>query len=119
MPRRLRALAALAGLLAVAAAAPAAAQPTDDPERLAEAVGRDVVHVDERARERLGAAEAGQLRLRIARRAIGRIRILVVPRGVARRNGGIGALANAVASRVDGRGALLVVAGPAVFVSTS
>jgi hypothetical protein len=96
-----------------------AAQAGDDPAQLATAVERDVVHVDPRASERLTVADAGRLRIRIAQRDAGRIKVLVVPSAAAERNGGIAALSNDVFRRARLRGALIVVAGPRVWITTS
>jgi hypothetical protein len=112
-----RAAAALAGVVALAAPSPAGA--SDDPAQLAAAVTRDVVHVDPGARGRLSDVEAGQLRLRIVRRAIGRVRILVVPPATASGAGGVRKLAGEVAEEGRLRGALVVVAGRRAAVATS
>ena len=115
----MRARVALLGALGALAVAAPAAPASDDPAQLAAAVERDVVHVDPRASRRLSEAEAGKLRLRILDRDLGRIRILVVPPAAAERNGGIASLANDVASRTELRGALIVVAGTSVWISTT
>src|SRR5687767_1519794 len=104
--------------LALVSTTPAAGQ-SDDPAQLARATADQVVHVDERASGRVSAEEAGELRLRIAKRDIGRIKILVVPPEAAERNGGLISLGNTVARLLDLRGALVVVAGDEVRVATS
>lgn len=108
----------LLALVALAALAPAASA-SDDPAQLAAAVARDVVHVEPRAAKRVSTAEAGRLRIRIVQRDPGRIKILVVPGMTAERNGGIAKLSNAVFTRAGLRGALMVVAGPQVWITTS
>jgi hypothetical protein len=119
MASRSLARAAAAAAAVALAALPAAAGASDDPARLAEAVERDVVHVDPRVRERLTAAEASRLRVRIARRDAGRIRVLVVPRVAAARNGGLRRLADDVAVRTGLGGALIAVAGPNAWIATT
>lgn len=104
---------------ALVLAGPAAARASDSPADLAAAVTSEVVHVDPRARGRVSVAEAGELRVRIAQRDPGRIKILVVPPVAAERSGGTATLANVIAQRARLRGALILVAGPDVRVSTS
>jgi hypothetical protein len=107
------------GAAAALALLAAPAQAADDPAGLAEAVADEVVHVDSAARERVSVVEAGRLRRRIVDRAIGRIKVFVVAPAAARRAGGIAALTNGVAQRLELRGALIGVAGNDVWVVTS
>lgn len=107
----------LAVALVLASAAPASAQRS--PEALGKAAARDVVVVTSGARDRLSVAEAGRLRLRILDRAIGRIKIVVVPSGTARAAGGVEDLAKEVAEASGARGATIVVAGGSEAVSTT
>src|SRR3954469_15547777 len=110
-------LAALALLLTVVLAAPARAD--DDATRLAAALRQDPVHVDPGARGRLSARAAGQVRLRIVHRDIGRIRVAVVSQATKQRAGGLDALANAIAARLQRPGTLLLVAGRDWWLNTS
>src|SRR4051794_19216178 len=108
-------------LLAVAAlalVAPASAY-ADDADRLAAAVRDDPVHVAASQRARLSAAGAGQVRVRIARKDAGRIKVAVVSSAAARRSGGLDALANAVAARLQRPGTLVLIAGPHWWLNTS
>src|SRR3954447_13838129 len=109
--------AALALLLVLFAAAPAHAG--DDATRLAAALRRDPVHVAPGARGRLSPTAAGQVRLRIVRRDIGRARIGVVSRATERRTGGLEPLATAIAARLQRPGTLLLVAGRDWWLNTS
>src|SRR4051812_27161830 len=110
-------LAALALLLAVVPAASASA--ADDADRLAAALRDDPVHVDPGARGRLPVPAAGQVRLRIVRRDIGRIRIAVVSGGTKRRARGLDALSNAIPARLQRPGTLLLVANRDWWLNTS
>ncbi|HEV2814110.1 MAG TPA: hypothetical protein VGW10_12730 [Solirubrobacteraceae bacterium] len=114
MPRAVAVL-ALSGALAF----PATSGASDDPVQLAQAVKNEVVHVDPRSDGRLSPAEAGALRIQIAREALGRIKIVIVPPEAARRHGGVAPLANAIAQVGELRGALIVVAGSDVWLTTS
>jgi hypothetical protein len=109
---------ALLAVVSLLLAAPTA-RGSDNPKELADAVASQIVHVDERAKGRVSQREAGDLRLRITRRDVGRIKILVVPPETAERNGGLVSLTSTVAKMIDLRGALLTVAGPDVRVTTS
>src|SRR5947208_2410994 len=84
---------AIVAPVALALPAPAGAA-NDDATRLARALRADPVHVDRSAPRGLSPVSAGRLRLRIARRDIGRVRIAVVSPAIARRAGGLDALAN-------------------------
>jgi hypothetical protein len=101
----------LAGAVAAVLVAPSTAAAQGSPEALGAAVARDVVHVAPGARSRLNEAQAGRLRLRIVDRAIGRIKVVVVPGGTARAAGGTARLAKEVAEASGARGATIVVAG--------
>src|SRR4051794_8241371 len=108
-------------LLAVAAlalVAPASAY-ADDADRLAAALKDDPVHVAPSQRARLSPAAAGQVRLRIAGKDVGRIKVAVVSSAATRRSGGLDALANAVAARLQRPGTLVLVAGPHWWLNTS
>jgi hypothetical protein len=112
--RRSVASAALVGLLL---AAPAHAR--TPPETAARALASDPVYVHPRAAARLTVVERGQVRLAIAREAIGRIKIAVVPEDVAERWGGVHQFANQVDGALDPRGTLIIVGGPAYWAVTS
>ena len=71
------------------------------------------------AASRLTVPERGQVRLEIARSAIGRIKVAVVPEGVASRAGGVAEFANDVARGYGVRGTLIVVAGGDYWAITS
>src|SRR4051812_36789368 len=106
-------------VLAAAVPAPARAAVPEDAGRLAASLRADPVHVDAGARPRLSAEAAGQVRLRIAHSDLGRIRIAVVPDAVKRRAGGLDALSNAIAARLQRPGTLLLVAGRDWWLNTS
>jgi hypothetical protein len=112
------AIVAAAALVAVlAGTGPASA--SEYSESLARKIEREVVYVDPKARPRVSTREAGEIRLRILRKALGRIKIAVVPESRAAREGGTGPLANAINRDLPFRGALLVVAGGSAFAVTS
>jgi hypothetical protein len=77
------------------------------------------VYVHPAAAGRLSPADQGRVRIRIVEKAIGRIKIAVVPEVLARREGGPAGLANSIDRTLQPRGALIVVAGPAFHVITS
>ncbi len=108
---------AAAALLAALAAAPAAG--SEYSKRLAQRVEREVVYVDPKARPKVSIGEAGDIRLRILKKAPGRIKIAVVPEGRAVEEGGVSGLASAMARDVEFRGTLMVVAGRRSFTLTS
>jgi hypothetical protein len=108
---------ALLLLLALVAAAPAhAASPA---ETAAKSLEGDPVYVHPGVAERLTVPEQGKVRLEIVRSAIGRIKVAVVPAGVAARAGGVGSFANEIDRTLHVRGALIVVAGSDYWVVTS
>jgi len=111
--------AATAVLAALPLAAATSAYAADDAKRLALALGKDPVHVDAAVRSRLSAAAAGQVRLRIVRRDIGRIRIGVISKKVERRAGGLEPLSNAIAARLQRPGSLVLVSGHNWWLNTS
>lgn len=113
----MRGLIALAALAALGVPGEAAAA-VDDPAALGPSVAREVV-VD--ASDRLDVAQAGRLRVRIAERALGRIRLAVVDDDAVSAAGGIAPYANAVSDAMDPplRGALVVVAPQDAYVVTS
>jgi len=71
------------------------------------------------AASRLTVPEQGRVRLEIARSAIGRIKVAVVPEGAASRAGGVAEFANDVARGYGVRGTLIVVAGGDYWAITS
>ena len=110
--RRLAAVAASARAVAGAAlaGAPAGGAAEDPyPQRLARALASDPVYVDQRANPGISTADAGRLRLRVLRRDLGRIKIAVVPDGVAENHGGASGLAHATDRRLRARGVLVIV----------
>ena len=109
------AAAVAAGLLA--SAAPAGA--SEYSKSLARKVEREVVHVDRKAKPKVSVAEAGRVRLRIVKKAPGRIKIAVIPESRAEEEGGVSGLATAMRRDLDLRGALLVVAGLQAYTITS
>lgn len=108
-----------AAALAVFLAAGTPANASDYSRSLAEKIEREVVYVDPKAKPRVSVQEAGRVRLRILNKAIGRIKIAVVPEPRAAREGGTGALAHAINRDLPLKGALLVVAGGSAFAVTS
>jgi hypothetical protein len=112
--RRIAASALLVG--AVATAPASAASPAETAARALEA---DPVYVHPDAAARLTAPERGKVRLEIARSAIGRVKIAVVPEGIASRSGGVHQFANEVDRALGVRGTLIAVAGPAYWAVTS
>jgi hypothetical protein len=117
----MRALAAVAlALVAALALAPAASAHR---ERLAgdvaEALERDPLFVHPIAGDRLTTAQRGRIRLRIARRAIGRVKIAVLPGTVAVDATELADVANEIDAKLDVRGALVVVTDRFVHVITS
>ena len=104
-------------LLGLALAAPAHAQ--SDAEAVARALHSDPVYVHPRVADRLTVPERGEVRLEIARTAIGRIKVAVVPPGVAARSGGIQDFANQVDKALRVQGTLIAVAGGSYWAITS
>ena len=88
-------------------------------ESLARKIEREVVYVDPKAKPRVSVREAGQIRLRILDRALGRLKMAVVPESRAAQEGGTPALAHAINRDLPFKGALLVVAGQSAFAVTS
>jgi hypothetical protein len=117
--RPLSATLAAAVTAALALAAAPAATGSEYSRGLARKVEREVVYVDPKAKPKVSISEAGQIRLRILKKAPGRIKIAVVPTSRAEDEGGASGLATAIARDLDFRGALMVVAGANVYVITS
>jgi hypothetical protein len=69
--------------------------------------------------ERLTVPEQGEVRLAIVRSAIGRVKVAVVPEGVAARSGGAQGFANDVDAELRAPGTLIVAAGPNYHLVTS
>jgi hypothetical protein len=109
--------AASAAVLATAAPGPASA--SEYSERIAKKVESEIVYVDPKARPKVSTAEAGAARLRIVKKAPGRVKIAVVPESRAEDEGGVSGLGSAIGRDIDLRGALLVVAGNSAFTLTS
>jgi hypothetical protein len=97
----------------------AAAAADTDTDAIARALQSDPVYVAPAAAGRLSVADRGRIRLAIVRKAIGRIKIAVLPASAADDTGGAGGLANAIDRAIDVPGALIVVAGPAYYAVTS
>jgi hypothetical protein len=104
-------------VIALTAATPVSA--SEYSEGLARDIEREIVHVDRKAKPKVSVAEAGRIRIRIVRKAFGRLKIGVVPEERAAEEGGASGLANAVARDLDFRGALMIVAGSNVYTLTS
>lgn len=104
----------LAGLAVLAAAAPGASA-QDEPAALAARLATEVVAVTPEAAAALPEAAAGRVRLRIATRAPGRVKVAVVgPQA-----GDMGTLANAIDRAGTFRGALIATDGERFHVVTS
>jgi hypothetical protein len=101
----------------LAAAAPA--QAATPAETAARALENDPVYVHPGAAQRLTVPEQGRVRLAIVRSAIGRIKVAVVPAGVAAGSGGVGAFANEIDRTLHVRGTLITVAGNDYWAVTS
>jgi hypothetical protein len=99
--------------------APAEAWGGERADAVARALESDPVYVHPAVVGRLPPADQGRIRIRIVEKAIGRIKIAVVPEVLARREGGVAGLANNIDRTLQPRGALIVVAGPAFHVITS
>jgi hypothetical protein len=110
------AIGAAAALVAVLATP---ANASEYSRSLAQRVEREVVYVDPKAKPRVSVKEAGEVRLRILRKALGRIKMAVVPVSRSAREGGTPALANAVARDLDFRGTFLLVSGSSAFAVTT
>ena len=106
---RLAPVSTVAALLALPAGA--AAQPGVVADRLKD----DPVYVHPRADPKLSPAEAVRIRIRIAQKDTGRIRIAVVPASMVERAGGLAAFANAVDARLRRKGNLIFAAGTAGY----
>ena len=115
-PRGAIAAAAAAALTLVPAPGAGASEYTDS---LARKVEREIVYVDPKAKPRVSTSEAGDIRLQITRKAIGRIKVAVIPDSRAEDDGGASGVATQVARRLELRGTLLVVAGPSIHAVTS
>ena len=96
-----------------------AADASEYTDSLARKVESEIVYVDRKAKPKVSTAEAGQIRLRITQKAIGRIKVAVIPESRAQDEGGAAGVATQVARAMDLRGTLLVVAGPNIHAATS
>lgn len=105
------------GVALLAGGAPATA--SEYSQSLARKVEREVVYVDPKARPKVSVKDAGAVRLRILDKALGRIKIAVVPESRSAAEGGTSALAKAAAEDLDFKGTFLVVAGQSAFALTS
>src|SRR3954463_3898116 len=114
-PVRIRVLVIAAGL---GLAAPGAAAATT-PEQMARALERDPVFVERGAEPGISKAEAGRIRVRIAQRDPGRIKVAVVKEATARAAGGSAGLANAVDHALHVRGTLVASAGTSIHMVVS
>ena len=113
----MRRIAASALLVGATVTAPAsAASPADTAAR---ALETDPVYVHPGAAARLTVPERGRVRLEIARSAIGRIKVVVVPAEVASRRGGVHQFSNQLDGALGARGTLITVAGADYWAVTS
>lgn len=99
--------------------APSEAWAGERADAVARALESDPVYVHPRVERRLPPADQGRVRLEIVRKAIGRIKIAVVPEALAGREGGAQGLAENIDPTLQAPGALVVVAGPAFYAITS
>jgi hypothetical protein len=104
---------------AVALAAAPGASGSEYSKSLARKIGSEIVYVDPKAKPRVSTSEAGQIRIRIVKKAFGRLKIGVVPEDRAADEGGASGLAAAVGRDLEFRGTLLIVAGSNVYALTS
>ncbi len=88
-------------------------------EKTARALESDPVYVHPQSADRLTVPERGRVRLAIVNSALGRVKVAVVPPGVAEPAGGAQGFANQVASTLGLRGTLIVVAGGDYWAVTS
>jgi hypothetical protein len=113
-----RRLALLATFMTLAVlAGPARAAPT--PASVAGALRADPVYVAPGAKPTVTPLEAGRIRLRILRLALGRIHIAVLPTSLLRSAGSISSLTNAIDARLRRPGTLLVSAGSGIYLVVS
>lgn len=103
--------------VALLALPPAAVGQT--PAEVAPRLASEVVYVSPQMEDELPVRAAGNVRLRILRKAIGRIRIAAVPPEAARAVGGVGGYAGELDHLGAVRGALLVTDGASFHVITS
>jgi hypothetical protein len=108
-----------AATAALAASAAPAASGSEYSRGLARDIEREVVYVDRKARPKVSTSEAGAIRIRIVRRAPGRIKMGIVPESRAEDEGGASGLAAAVGRDLNFRGTLVIVAGSNVYALTS
>lgn len=114
-----RRLLAAATVLCLALAVPTSAAGSTA-RQVADALRDDPVYVAPAAGRLLTVAQRGRLRVRIAKRDVGRIQVALVPELSARRAGGLNEFANAVDQAMPGRrGALILTTGSAFHVVTS
>ena len=114
-----RRLLAAATALSLALALPTSAAGSTA-RQVADALRDDPVYVAPAVSGLLTVAQRGRVRVRIARRDVGRIQVAVVPELSARRAGGLNEFANAVDQAMPGRrGALVLTTGSAFHVVTS
>jgi len=111
-------LAAGAAAAAIVGTAPASGA-SEYSEALARDIEREIVFVSPKARPKVSTSEAGAVRLRIVKRAPGRIKVGVVPEDRAEEEGGVSGLAAAVGRDLDFKGTLLIVAGSNAYALTS
>jgi len=111
-------LALLAVAVAGAGAAPAPARAAS-PAEIADSLRDDPVYVDPRAEPRLSPSAAARVRQRIARAAAGRVKVAVVAERDVERRGGLAGFTNAIAARLELRGAAIATAGGSYYAVTS
>jgi tetratricopeptide (TPR) repeat protein len=87
--------------------------------QIADALKDDPVYVGRGADPTISRAQAGRIRVRIARKDLGRIKLAVVPARTAAAAGGLPELAKAIDARLRARGTLIVTAGDTSYVTTS
>ena len=89
------------------------------PAGVARQLARDPVYVQQGAEPTLSVPERGRLRLQIARKDLGRVKVAVVPVSEAEHAGGTRELANGIDHELKAKGNLIVVAGPQAYLITS
>jgi len=110
---------AVVAAIALTALAAGSAHASEYSEGLARDIEREIVYADPKAKPRVSQAEASQIRLRIVKKNLGRVKIGLVPERRAEDEGGASGLAQLAARDLSFRGTLLIVAGSHVFALTS
>jgi hypothetical protein len=108
-----------AALLVAALTLPGAAAAARSAKQIGRALEQDPVYVESGARPKVSTSDAGRIRLRIADKDIGRIKIAVVRPGTAAESGGASGLAKGIDRAIVSHGTIVVVAGSEAFALTS